>query len=112
MQSWQPEARNLPGGGPQGTILAMFLFLILINMAGFDDLEKNLGEKITKPKGKRKVMKTTHQKFVDDMTLAEAIDLKKALKPIPLEEIVRPVPYHSRTGHFLSPKESIIVLKT
>ena len=32
----------LPGGGPQGTILGLFLFLILINYAGF----KWLGEDV------------------------------------------------------------------
>ena len=29
--------KTLPGGGPQGTILGLFLFLILINAAGFSD---------------------------------------------------------------------------
>ena len=29
--------KRLPGGGPQGTILGLFLFLILINAAGFKE---------------------------------------------------------------------------
>lgn len=31
--------KSLPGGSPQGTRLGMFLFLILINFAGFEDYE-------------------------------------------------------------------------
>ena len=31
------ETKDLPGGGPQGTILGMFLFLILINAAGLKE---------------------------------------------------------------------------
>ena len=40
--------KPLPGGGPQGTRLGLFLFLILINAAGYKykDLEHNIGEKI------------------------------------------------------------------
>ena len=39
--------KALPGGGPQGTRLGLFLFLILINAAGCPHLEKYLGKKIT-----------------------------------------------------------------
>ena len=39
--------KAMPGGGPQGTRLGLFLFLILINAAGYRHLEKHLGAKIT-----------------------------------------------------------------
>jgi hypothetical protein len=42
------DTKKLPGGGPQGTILGLFLFLILINSAGFKDNVKNVGQTITK----------------------------------------------------------------
>ena len=31
------EPRELPGGGPQGTLLGLLLFLVLINDLGFGD---------------------------------------------------------------------------
>ena len=34
--------KSLPGGSPQGTRLGLFLFLILINAAGFNQVEKNI----------------------------------------------------------------------
>ena len=37
------SSKPLPGGGTQGTILGLFLFLILINSAGFDDIQTNIG---------------------------------------------------------------------
>ena len=43
----------LPGGGPQGTRLGLFLFLILINCAGYDVLARNTGELITSKKNRR-----------------------------------------------------------
>ena len=54
------EKKQLPGGGPQGTLLGMFLFLILINAAGFQNLEKKTGEHATKPFNNRKVIEKIH----------------------------------------------------
>ena len=36
------ERERLPGGCPQGIIIGMFLFLILINAAGFQEKIKNI----------------------------------------------------------------------
>ena len=45
----QSQRKKLPGGSPQGTRLGMFLFLILINYAGFQDIERGLGKLLTQP---------------------------------------------------------------
>ena len=52
----QSDRKYLPGGSPQGTRLGMFLFLILINFAGFafTDINSNIGELVSKPLPKRK----------------------------------------------------------
>ena len=47
------KSKMLPGGGPQGTILGLFLFLILINKAGFKNNARNLGEIVTTSLNKR-----------------------------------------------------------
>ena len=66
--------KKLPGGGPQGTVLGMFLFLILINAAGFQENIKSMGEIITNPAiNKRQPLQKIHMKWIDDMTAAESI---------------------------------------
>ena len=66
--------KPLPGGGPQGTLLALLLFLVLINELGFENQSNNAGE-IATSKNKIKAANEMHLKFVDDMTIAEAIKL-------------------------------------
>ena len=96
----------LPGGGPQGTILGMFLFLILINEAGFRDNLNNVGKYITKPFNKREPMPRVHLKYIDDMTVAESINLKNKLVVNPDPNPTRPLQYHERTGHVLPEDQS------
>ena len=36
-------SKELPGGGPQGTLLGLLLFVVLINDVGFEDQENNIG---------------------------------------------------------------------
>ena len=97
----QAESKSLPGGGPQGTILGLFLFLILINDAGFEHLQKQVGDQITRGLNKRKSLGNIHLKFIDDMTMAEAMELKSKLilNPDPCPQL--PLAYHERTGHVL-----------
>ena len=73
----ESEAKNMPGGGPQGTILGLFLFLVMTNDAGFPEQNRETGLRITKAINKRKEIDTKHWKYVDDLTIAEAVDLKK-----------------------------------
>ena len=100
---------SLPGGGPQGTKLGLFLFLILINSAGYDPNKicKRIGYHITQERGKP--IKTSQQKYVDDMTQCAALDLKKiaVLDPNPTPSPSRP--YHARTGHVLLKKDNPLI---
>ena len=93
------ERKSLPGGGPQGTLLGLFLFLILINAAGYDHLQKHLGDHITTKLSKRTPIPNIHLKYVDDMTLAEAMRLKNTLIPNPDPCPVQPLAFHYRTLH-------------
>ena len=95
------RSESLPGGGPKGTLLGLFLFLILINAAGYDHLVKHLGEHITKKLNKRTPMTNIHLKYIDDMAFAEAIQLKKTLVPNPDPYPARPLAYHDRTLHIM-----------
>ena len=89
----------MPGGGPQGTKLGLLLFLILINAVGYQHLEKHLGEKITEKLGKRAPLPNIHMKYVDDLSLAQAINLKECVIPNP--NPTHPLNYHERTNHIL-----------
>ena len=98
--------KSLPGGGPQGTILGMFLFLILINAAGFQERIRNTGKLITSNHTKRKPMDKIHLKYIDDMTAAVSINLKEKLIPNPDPNPIRPLQYHDRTQHILPEENS------
>ena len=71
--------KTMTAGGPQGSALGCFIFLILINFAGRIPLPEPLGQKITAPINKRKPINKTQCKFIDDMTLANSLDLKENL---------------------------------
>ena len=101
----QTNAKQLPGGGPQGTLLGLLLFLILINSCGFEDQDTSVGETITKQKQKFRPT-TLHTKYVDDLTIAESINLKQTLTSNPDRPL--PDPYHARTGHKLPADKSAV----
>ena len=77
----------MPGGTAAGTVLVLNFFLILINRAGSPASNISIGEKITQPMKKRKPIRKKKVKWVDDMTLCNAVNLKEALVP---EDRVRP----------------------
>ena len=75
----------------------------LINDCEFPNNEECIGEKITKKKEKFS-SPSLHTKFVDDMTILEAINLEEAVIPNP----DRPLPdqWHARLGQKLDPAKS------
>ena len=96
------DSKQLPGGGPQGTLLGLLLFLILINLCGEQEYE-DLGSQVTRPKSKFEPS-SFHAKFVDDMTIGEALNIKESVIP----DTDRPLPdtYHARLGLKLDPHKS------
>ena len=75
--------------------MGLLLFLVLINELGFEGQQNNAGELLTS-KSNMININQIHLKYVDDLTLAEAIDLDK-LVSVPAS--VKPMPdnYHART---------------
>ena len=74
------ETNNMPGGGPQGTKLVLFLFLLILNDAGFPGENREMGVRITRAINKRKGIENKHWKYVDALFIAEARHLKTKLK--------------------------------
>ena len=85
----QSSIKSLPGGGPQGTLLGLLLFIVLINDVGFDGQTNNTGDIITSKKN-MKAVNLIHLTYVDDLTLAETINLPSKLVAVP--DSVRPQP--------------------
>ena len=53
-------------------------------------------------------MSRIHLKYIDDMTIAEALNLKKCLTENPDPNPPRPLQYHQRTGHVLPEARSTV----
>ena len=68
----QSSIKSLPGGGPQCTLMGLFLFLILINECGFEEQSNNAAELATRKRNLTKANHLIHLKFVDDLYIAEA----------------------------------------
>ena len=98
--------KSLPGGGPQWTLLGLLLFIVLINDVGFEGQKNNTGDLITSKKN-MKTMNEIHLKYVDDLTLAEAINLPASLVEVP--DRPQPDNYHARTGHVLQVGKSRVL---
>ena len=78
---------------------------MLINDAGFSGQLNNAGE-LSTSKRNFKAVNQIHLKYVDEMSLAESVNLKELLVAVP--DRAQPDNYHARTGHVL-PKEKSAV---
>ena len=102
--------RSLPGGGPQGTILALLLFIVLVNDIGFTNQKNNAGE-LLNCNQKLRTANEIHLKFVDDLTIAERINLPESLVPVPSSQRLQPDTYHARNGQVFPPQSSRVQRK-
>ena len=103
------KVKMLPGGGPQGALLGLLLFLVLVNDIGFNDQTNENGELIT-CKRRVKNFNELHLKYVDDLALVEAIKMKTDLSKAPAS-MPQPYTFHERTWHELLPSKSRIFKK-
>ena len=82
----------------------------MINDVSFEGQENNAGELITSKK-RVKDMNSIHLKYVDDLTLAEAIKMNTQITSVPLQDRPQPDPYRARTGHKLIEEQSQVLNK-
>ena len=73
------DPKNMPGGGPAGTTLGLFMFIVLINDTARPGNKIPWGNLLTSPLRGRKPIVMTHGKLIDDATIGEAINMEKVL---------------------------------
>ena len=78
---------------------------MLINDAGFSGQLNNAGE-LSTSKRNFKAVNQIHLKYVDDMSLAESVNLKELLVAVP--DRAQPDKYHARTVHVLPKEQSAV----
>ena len=98
----------MPGGGPQGTLLIVLLFILQVNLAGSPCLPPStLPPGVAGPDPFPNVSqslpchdqkKTENKKFVDDLTMLEVVSLENL---IPKKPFIGPLNFHERHGLFL-----------
>ena len=81
-----------------------------MNGVGFESQSDETGE-IISSKRRVKELNELHLKFVDDLTLAESIDMKTQLTPVSVQDRAQPDTFHERTGQKLNPKDSRVFQK-
>ena len=60
-----------------------------------------MGERVTEKLGRRTPLENIHLKYVDDLSMAQAINLKECLITNPDPNPPKPLSYHDRTNHIL-----------
>ena len=98
--------RCMPGGGPQGTLLIVLLFILQVNHAGDPCyIPTTLPSGVAGPEPSPETItpslpchsdSTENKKFVDDLTMMEAVKLKGNL--VTKDPIIGPPNYHERHG--------------
>ena len=108
--------QHIPGSGPQGGLLTVIFFDLQVNLAGFPcPLKTLLPEHVPKPVPQiigplpicHQPDQTLKKKYVDDLSLLEAIKLQSMLAPAPLAAH-GPHNYHEQSGLVLPPENSVL----
>ena len=108
--------RAMPGGGPQGTLLIVLLFILQVNLAGAPcapppTLPAGVAGPepnpvtITQPEACHDTLSTENKKFVDDLTMLEHVNLSKL---VPKDPFIGPLNFHERHGLYLPANETIL----
>ena len=108
--------RDLPGSSPQGAFLGIFFFIVKYNAASLRPpipriLLMSAFCRVKKTKCKKtncvRHVEEMHALYIDDLSEAEAIELKKKLIKDPVQ---RPYPlnYHERTEHIFPSDKSTL----
>ena len=92
---------DMPGGGPQGTILGLLIFIIVFNLAGSPSSSSSHGADMNLSLKKRKPIQKQKFKYIDDLTFSKCIDMTNSLRIADENELTRPLAFHSRTEHIL-----------
>ena len=88
---------------PQGTLLGSLLFIVLINSCCEFDRNLSVGSSITNP-SKQFEPSSFCAKFMDDISIAEALNMKETLTVEP--QMAQPVPFRQRFQMKLAPHRS------
>ena len=101
----------MPGGSPQGALLGVLLYLVYVSDIGMDLPSSNKTEtsrynldSVTLPLPPALMESEARLKFIDDLSLAESVDLKTQLSKEP--ELIGPREFHDRNGLVLLPTKS------
>ena len=78
---------------------------VLIHNPDQLSIGQNTRDMITRRK-KLKELNVKHMKYIDDLTLAESIDMATQLDTVPVDERPLPDSFRDRTGHQLKPGQS------
>ena len=94
------EKLDMPGSTPQGTLLGLFLFLILINSTGCGHPKDLIGKYATSSLNIGVPLEKINLKYIDDMTQAFAFNVHEITSQN--NNPTLPLSYHERTGHIVS----------
>ena len=90
------DIMKMPGGGPAGTTLGLLMFIVLVDKTANPGTKIEWGTLLTSPPEGRKPIEMTHMKFIDDVTIADSVDMDRELKPQEENHWVRPLIKRSR----------------